>query len=375
MHICIVQPFIPHYSIAFFNALAQLPGITKLTVLADIESQTQLNQAGDTKTFELKHLTRHVRHGFEMRPGRWAAIRDVNPDICVLSGNPRDLGSLWVSIGLRLKGIKTYHWGMFHRIGGPRIFTQFVFWLFGRLAHGCLSYSETGARNLLAIGCPAQKLTTVGTAIDEQAILPFADALTAEDCDRFKHSQGLDGKHILLQVVRLSAIKQPTKLIDVAQVLRSKGRDDFVLICIGGGDMFDVMRQKVEDHALHDVIRILPPIYEEQDLAPWFKSATAFTIPSCIGLSAHHAFAYGVPVVTDRSLTQQASEAAILADGLNAILYDPDDMHDYACALEYLMDNPQDQRRLGENARATVTQNASLAAKTRRFAAGLNLAP
>ena len=90
-------------------------------------------------------------------------------------------------------------------------------------------------------------------------------------------------------------------------------------------------------------------------------------MPTFIGLSAHHAMAYGVPVVTDDSLDSQGSEFDILSNGLNSFLYKEGDPHDMARVLEKIINDPILREQMSINARATVERVHNLDNKARQF--------
>ena len=85
-------------------------------------------------------------------------------------------------------------------------------------------------------------------------------------------------------------------------------------------------------------------IYDDMDLAPYLMSAAVFAFPRAMGLSAMHAFGYGLPVVTCDDAATHGPEFEALRDGENARLYRPGDAADFArCMLECL-DDPERRR-------------------------------
>jgi glycosyltransferase involved in cell wall biosynthesis len=99
----------------------------------------------------------------------------------------------------------------------------------------------------------------------------------------------------------------------------------------------------------------------------WYGCANVFVIPTCIGLSAHHALAYGVPIVTDNSLDNQASESVTLSNGLNSVLYEEGSVQSMADSIEAILGDEQRAALLSKNARLTVSSVHSLARKVDGF--------
>ena len=367
LRISIVQPYLPHYAAAFLEKLTHAQSIERIQVIADLESAGHLNAVNQAGALELTHVPYISRNGFVFRPGRFRALHAYQPDICVLSGDPRDFGGIFLAVFLRALGHKVVFWGMFHRIGGARLVSQIAYMLMAKVSNACITYARIGALNLLSLGARAEKVFVGGTAIDESKPFEAATEVRPHEIEAFKSEHGLLGRALILQIVRLSRIKKPLLVLELARILRERGRDDFVIVIIGGGEMFEAFRDRAEELHLLDVVHILPPEYEEARLARWFLSADIFTIPTCIGLSAHHAFSSGVPIVTDDSMTDQASEFEAITNGLNGLTYRTGDIQDYADAVEMILDDPALRERMSRNAFDTIRNNYNVATKVAAF--------
>ena len=255
---------------------------------------------------------------------------------------------------------------MFHRIGGPRFISTIYFKLAGRFATRCLTYTRVGATNLISLGVPKHKIGIVGTAIDERVPLAQREARTPQELATFRTLQGLDGKHVVLQVVRLSRIKRPELLVLAAEQLLRQ-RQDLIFVLIGQGEMRAELERMVAERGMQQAFRFMGPIYDEEQLSYWYMNADVFVVPTCIGLSAHHAMCYGVPVVTDDSLDSQASEFDIIADGLNALTYREGDVASLAGAIARLTADPALRASLAANALRTVELRHNISNKASNF--------
>lgn len=366
MKITIIQPLLPKYDISFFNELVKQAPDLHITLLADMETKDSLNQLDGSESFAARHVPFVERRGLVRRPGLMKALRATDPDLVIFNGNPRDLSQIAAMVRLRLAGKCFGVWGMFHRIGGMRLVSKTYYRLCGRLADRCLTYTELGARTLLDIGVPKAKIKVVGTAIDERIPMRLAAALTDEQRTSFRRANGLDGKKVVLQVVRLSAIKRPELLLEAARLLLAQ-RGDIVFVLIGAGDMRAELEDMARRYGIADHVRFVGALYEEAELALWYGCSDVFVIPTFIGLSAHHALSYGVPIVTDNSLDAQGSESVILYNGLNSILYEEGDVASMAEAIKSILDNPALAARLSDNARVTVSSIHSLSRKVAGF--------
>lgn len=368
MKLVVVQPLLPHYSIAFFNRIVELHQDIELVVLADIETRESLNQYHPQDCrFGVRHLPSVQRKGFIFRPGLLRQLRQEQADVVVFNANPREVSQLWAMIASRLQGRRFTAWGMFHRIGAPRFVSTVFFRLAGRLADRCLTYSRTGASNLISLGVPKHKIGIVGTAIDERVPLAERAARTPEELEAFRRDEGLDGKHVVLQVVRLSRFKRPELLVQAAEILLRQ-RHDLLFVLIGNGEMRQELEDMVTGRGLQHAFRFLGAVYDEAVLSRWYLNASVFVVPTCIGLSAHHAMSYGVPLITDDSLDSQASEFDIIADGLNAVTYREGDVTSLAEAIDRLTADSTLRTSLSANALLTIEASFNISNKASNFA-------
>jgi glycosyltransferase involved in cell wall biosynthesis len=370
MKIVVVQPLLPHYSIAFFNRVVELHPDVSLLVLADIETRNALNQYDASACrFRVAHLPNVERFGFAYRPGLISQLGAERPDVVVFSGAPRDLSQLAALILYRSLGRNAVAWGMFHRIGGPRMLSNAYFRLVGSVASKCLTYTRVGASHLISLGVSKNRIGVIGTAIDERGPISQKQARTPADVAQFRRAEGLEDKAVVLQVVRLSRIKRPELLVLAAETAL-KGRANLVFVLIGDGEMRAELEHMVAQRGMSEAFRFLGAIYDETVLSYWYLSAAAFVVPTCIGLSAHHAMCYGVPLVTDDSLDSQASEFSILADGLNCITYREGSALDLAQVILELVDNSELSGKLRSNCELTISRH-TLSAKTNHFVSEL----
>ena len=167
-------------------------------------------------------------------------------------------------------------------------------------------------------------------------------------------------------MVRLSKYKKTELIIQAADILRRRDVK-FSLLIVGGGEMYQFLSEEIKRLELGGYVKLLGPIYDESELKFYFKLAKIFVIPTCIGLSAHHAFTYGLPIVTDNSIDSQASEFDILADGLNCVLYEEGNVLSMVEKIEHLLGDIHLQRFLSANAYATVNTVHTISRKAANF--------
>lgn len=366
-NIVVVTNFLPHYQIDFFNRLVSISNDINLTVFADVSSDSALNNFNDFKcNFNVIDSPVKYFKGLMFRASLRKQINNIDPDALVFYGNPREVYLTALMFFYRMTGRSFYVHGMFHRIGGQTLFSKLYYRFIGLIASKCFTYSRKGAEVLLGLGVRHSKVEIVGTAIDEKKSMHYASKITNEKLIDFKKANGVLNKKIVLQVVRLSKIKKPDMILSVAEEIK-KSRSDIIFVLIGGGEMYDEMRSKVKELGLESIVLMLGPIYDEEVLSYWFRSAKVFVMPTCIGLSAHHAFSYSLPIVTDDDLLEQASEFDILTDGLNSLIYESGNIGSFREKILKIVDDDGLQVFLSKNALHTVSHTYSLDSKCKKY--------
>jgi glycosyltransferase involved in cell wall biosynthesis len=363
----VITNLLPHYQINFFNKLIEINHKLDLTVFADIECNSSLNNYKEELcNFNVINSPMKNRKGIVFRKSIKKKIDDINPDYIVFYGSPREFSLSTLMIYYWLTSRKFNVHGMFHRIGGQTLFSKTYYRFIGLAANKCFTYSRKGAEVLLDLGVKSRKIKIIGTAIDEKKSIYHKSQINEEMLNDFKKENGLLNKKLILQVVRLSRIKKPDMLLKVAIRLQ-KSHPDIMFVIIGGGELYEEMQDEIQKLGLSDAVLLLGPIYNEEILSYWFSAASVFVMPTCIGLSAHHAFSYSLPVITDDDLLNQASEFEILADGLNCLLYEAGNIKSFEEKILAIIDDPCLQSFLSKNALHTVKYVHSLDDKCQNY--------
>lgn len=371
MRLLVITNLLPHYQIDFFNKLVALYPEIELTVVADIKYQGSLNGYKDDNChFNVINNKMYEKKGLIFRKGILKVIKENKPDKLIFYANPREISLTFIMMYLKVIGFKFYAHGMFHRVGGQRFVSNVYYRLMGFLAEKLFIYSRKGAEILLTLGIDPKKINIVGTAIDETKAKYYLSQIKQAHINELVIKYNLTNKKVILQVVRLSKIKKPEMLVDVANKILSE-RDDCVFILIGDGEQYLALKNKISEYKLDNKVFLLGAIYDELELAHWFSLAKVFVMPTCIGLSAHHAFSYGLPIVTDDNLLEQASEFDILADGLNSVVYKAGNIDSFSKSILTVIDDEDYQAFLSRNALFTIEKVHSLKNKCFNYYNGI----
>lgn len=356
--VLIVFPLLPKYNVEFLKFFCKRYKDISLYVTADIKGTSDLTLTKyDNYDFKVIHTDIIETGPFQTTTGLSSIIKKVSPELIIYTASPRDLGQMISIIKRKFSGQKFAVWSMFHRIGGPHTYSTLYYKFLGMISNRVMTYSQIGKQYQIARGVKADKIDVIGTAIDEKKVFTTPRNINEEESIKKKYR--IEDKFILLQVVRLTNIKKPYFLIDMMKELITQD-NDFLLVLIGGGIMENEIKEYAKKSNVFDYILFLGPIYDENILNNWFNIANVFVIPTCIGLSAHHACSYGLPIVTDDSLTQQASEFDILADRLNCSLYKENSIVSFVEKIIELKNNDELYKRISKNAVTTVKETYTL---------------
>jgi glycosyltransferase involved in cell wall biosynthesis len=375
MKILVITNFLPKYSIEFYEELNKkfLNQKINLYLIADTKSNIDVNQFKAKTNLKIIHLKLKSIGIFNFRLKLIKKIKEINPSKVVFYGNPRDLSVYYGLLFCKLKNIETYVYGMFHRIGKNRLFSKISYLLFYFLSRACFTYGKKGLTNLKNLGLDQKKIHIIGNAVNEKKIKIIKKKLK----NKKKIFKSLKVKfpslnsNLILQVVRMSAIKKPLLLVEAAKILVKKERD-ISFIIVGEGILFKEFCLLVSKYKLENYFIFLKSMYDEKQLANWFLISKCMVVPACIGLSIHHSFAYGLPVITDDDYETQSSESEILKNNFNGLKYKSNNPTDLSKKINLILKYRNLQKKMSKNALNT-SHNNKLEDKVDKFTKALNL--
>jgi len=157
-----------------------------------------------------------------------------------------------------------------------------------------------------------------------------------------------ENKPVLLFVGRLVKEKDLADLIEVIKLLEQHGYR-FKMVFVGDGPMReDLERQLPNAHFTGTLTG--------NELAQWYASSDLFVFPSTtetFGLVVQEAFASGIPVIGVR----EGGVKNLIQEGINGYISEPNNPPEFADKVQQLIENSDERRRLGQNARALVKQH------------------
>lgn len=169
------------------------------------------------------------------------------------------------------------------------------------ISSGYVVYTEKGKENLVENGIDPAKISVAFNTLNiENHELTF-------------------GKDYFLYVGRVQERKGLNKVLKECKEL------GFRLMIVGDGTLKEKLRIEFENV---DNIIFKEGVFDEETLKTIFGKAIAYVSPDHVGLGVVHAFAYGVPVITNK--TKEHAPEFEYCNDQNSYLYDDDGHLKYA---------------------------------------------
>ena len=169
---------------------------------------------------------------------------------------------------------------------------------------------------------------------------------------------GLEGKLTVLFVGRLAKIKGIEHLMKAADIIVNEfGHKDMVVVLVGS-PIFHATEKPVDMEEFLSVIRqhqlenyvMLTGSLQAKEVRMLYTAADIFVLPSLVEgdpLVTLEAMASGKPVIA----TKVGGIPRQVKDGLNGFLIDPANERQLAEKIKYMIDNPDEREKMGQNSR------------------------
>jgi glycosyltransferase involved in cell wall biosynthesis len=156
---------------------------------------------------------------------------------------------------------------------------------------------------------------------------------------------GIENKIVLGAVGRLFWVKDFARLIEAFEVA-TIGRDDVVLLIVGGGDR-GALARLITESGLNDKVILAG---RREDIASVINSFDVFvhsSLAESFGMVFIEAFALGKPIVS--TIVGVAPE--IIQDGVNGFLAETGNTKSLAAAMTKMFEQKEIWKEMGENGR------------------------
>ena len=283
-----------------------------------------------------------------------------HPSVVIAEESVRSLTLPFLLRQARRRGASCLLWGHFSSNGLPfdvdSLKTRYRLAL-ARRVDGCICYSEPIADQLRP-HISSERLFVAPNTLDTGNLLTIYDELKLSGRDSVRDRLGIPRESaVIVFMGRLIKSKGISQLLSVFEILRERIPNATLLIIGGGAE-----KEKVDAFARkHGQVMVFGPITSWKKSAPYLFAADVLLNPGYLGLSINHAFAMGLPVVSQQSpsphIRYHSPEIVYLEQRKNGILSPFGDLEAMAGAVEEVLEN---QCTYAQNALSFARKNLGL---------------
>jgi glycosyltransferase involved in cell wall biosynthesis len=347
-----VQPILPSYRVPVFRGLVKRG--FRVTCWSDHYPRGSLKHVDAGGAFSTAHRFESTLGPFITRPSLIEAASTRDFDVLVLPWNVRYLELSASLLLARARRLPVVLWGH-ARSKRERSAIRALRNVLGKQATACLTYDTEARMQLISEGFSPERVFAAPNALDVEP----SDRARAywehhpTELAGWRRERSLVDAPLALFVSRL----EPGKRVDL--LLKSFARvltraPQARLAIVGDGPEREALTQLSDELQIRQRVQFVGAVYDEQELAAWFLSASVFAYPTQIGLSILHAFSYGVPVVTSDLAEAHNPEFIALHPGANGLTYRGLEIDDFAEQMGRCLLDRELQARLSAGARRTV---------------------
>lgn len=269
-------------------------------------------------------------------------FRRLGPAAVVLAEeSPRSVTLPWLLRHARRTGAARVLWGHFssnRRNLSHRSLADRYRILLARSVEACVCYSDAVAE-ILASHVERPRIFTAPNTLDMDTLSALREGLEKEGRPSVRRRLNLpEAAPVIVFLGRLVRQKGTDMLLRTFGLLRQRCQAQ--LVVMGSGPEQQAMRRHVANAGM-DGVRFLGSVPDWQGSAPYLYAADVLLNPGYLGLSINHAFAFGLPVVSQlppkAGIRFHSPEIAYLIPGENGELAAPADPEALANAVELVL--------------------------------------
>jgi glycosyltransferase involved in cell wall biosynthesis len=349
MRIAIVQPYVPRYRTALFEALeseATRRGHTLQVFFGKESGRERLRADSEVYRAGRPLSTRHLRVG-----SRTLTLRKLAPmklgapwDVIVCEQAVRNLETYLLLRRRHSRYLAFWGHGRTYTAHVPSAQESLKMWLTKR-GDWFFSYTDSGAQHLIRQGFPAHKISVLNNSIDTVQLRADLSTVSDSEVEHFRREHGLTNKTALF----IGGIDRPKKigfLLEAAR-LAHEADSEFRLLVAGKGEEEALVKQFCASNAW--AVHVGAGVSKTKLLA--LKSAQIMAIPGRLGLAIVDGFVAGLPTVTTPD-PLHPPEFEYLEHNRNGFV-SPGDADSYARDLVRLLSDSETIERLSQFAIAS----------------------
>lgn len=354
--VLLVQRILPHYRLKLFQKLNESDHFA--VTFAYGRERSRSTPVSITKPSKLNTILLH--NFYAGNGGRLvyqkpllSSINSSHFDIIIAEFNPRIISNVFALFYANNLQKKFIWWG--HGMG-PRTNNMNLHirrWLAKR-SDALIFYDSIQAEKFAEMGISRKRIFVAQNSID------------TEEIEKLVEHNPRDRRNRILYIGRLIKRKKVDLLIRGFSAAQSYMGPEVKLTIIGEGPEYANLKCEAAHYSISDKIEFVGGIYQQSELAPFFNSAWVSISPGCVGLSAIHSLAYGVPMIVARN-EPHGPETSALKDDVNTLFFSSNSVEELAKRLVFLESDPAYWQRLNLAARHGIYERFSLSSMAKVF--------
>ncbi len=338
--IMIYEQELTHYRVPVFLRLQEHMEEKVFVVHGDEPRHSYLNTVSDEKDLGFSHK----RVSTYWMGGDQLAFQNVVPEVLkrspsavIVRGGIRQFHLFPLLLIYKFLDVPTIVWGQGYsrkRKFRPRHHVIDRAYLgVVQISDAYICYNEKIKRKLSNY-CSRKKLSVASNTLPIEEHLETRQKLESIGEKVIRDRLNLKRQQYLCFIGRLQPRKRLRYLLEVFQSLRSESKLDVGLIIIGDGPERSNLKAEVEKKGLADV-HFVGAQYGE-DAGRYLVASDAMVMPGWLGLAVNHAFAYGLPVISQRGITH-APESIHVKHGETGWLAKAGDREDMVMGIQEIL--------------------------------------
>ena len=336
--VIIIQEHLPHYRISFFEELRKIlsdEGVCLSVIHGNVVARQYVAEKLSWSTaVGMLNFGGFRFHRNSIQAG-------LNCDLLISPQEVKYILPFLLQISSKIGGPKFAFWGhgKNFQASSRSNFTERVKRILSRRCDWWFAYNDLSAEVVRDLGYPAERITTVGNAIDTTSLAKQRESNTDAERTAVRSELGITSTNVAVYTGGLYPIKRIGFLIVAAKRIRER-IPDFELIVIGDGPDRRIVSEAASGNRwIHDV-----GSKNDRDKVPYWMISKVLLMPGGVGLVILDSFALGVPMVTTDTRLH-GPEIDYLKNNENGLLVScGDSTETYALAVVELL---SDSERLG----------------------------
>jgi glycosyltransferase involved in cell wall biosynthesis len=338
----------------------------QILTTGDLNSHLLENERLQYKIFKNKFA---AQKKISLFPGAIKYIIKNKPDVVIGLDNTTQLTEYLTFIMCKLYKIKYIWWthgydhlplkNKFLRVAREKYKLFFL-----RKADVIITFSEYGKEFLVERRVKKENIFVAPNTLDTDKLTYLHNKVqnTFNKIDfvksHFKKLNENDRNIILLFSGRLNKNKKVENALLALKQLVDSNIHAYLYILGDGEEKFN-LQALAKELQIDDHVNFAGPVYEDEESSKYFLSGDVFIMPGYVGLAIVHAFAFGLPILTEDVKTH-SPEIQYLHHGYNGYFIKENNIEKMADAIKKLYLDENLLQELKSGARQTILQEANI---------------